>query len=105
MAKKRLNQGAQKSRRAVKSNLGGDVTSNPKKSLFMKIPLMAILLMEVLRDRQAATSAIGACLLLAMFLFMVVAVFLGMMKPDIIANAFTLILGYFFGHIASQKTS
>jgi len=82
LAKKRTNQGARESQGAV----------TPKKNW----------LLDILQDRQAAASAIGACLLLAMFLFLVVAIFLGMIKPDVIVSAFTLILGYFFGHIASR---
>jgi hypothetical protein len=87
-----------KSRGAVKSNPRGDNMSKPK----TKNPIWQFLC-EILGDRDLATNTIGACLLIAMFLFVVVAVFLGMMKPDIIANAFTLILGYFFRHIAPAQ--
>jgi hypothetical protein len=100
LAKKRLNRGARKSRDAVKSNPPGDNMSKHKTTNpFWKI------LIEILRDNQMARNTVSACLLIAMFLFMVVAVFRGMMKPDIIASAFTLILGYFFGHIASGSGS
>ena len=47
-------------------------------------------------------NGVGASLLVAMFLFLVVAIFIGIVKPDVIASAFTLILGYFFGQNASR---
>ena len=59
-------------------------------------------LLKVFENRQYAASAVGAFLLIAMFAFLVVAIFLGIVKPDIIASAFTLILGYFFGQVASR---
>ena len=51
-------------------------------------------------ERQSVATMIGAFLLVAMFVFIVISTVLGKRVPELVSNAFLVILGYFFGNAA-----
>ncbi len=54
-------------------------------------------------ERQSVATMVGAILLLAIFIFIVVAASSGTVVPELINNAFLVILGYFFGQAGSKS--
>ena len=56
-------------------------------------------------ERQSVATIIGAVLLVAMFAFIAASASLGTPIPELISNAFLVILGYFFGQAKSEAGS
>ena len=54
-------------------------------------------------ERESVASMIGAFLLLALGVALIVAMFIGTTPPEIVTSAFLLILGYFFGQTTNRK--
>jgi len=54
-------------------------------------------------ERQSVATMIGTILLIAMFAFMVIAAVQDIKVPELIDNAFLVILGYFFGQASKQE--
>jgi len=54
-------------------------------------------------ERQSVATIIGAILLIAMFVFIAVSVHVKTPIPELISNAFLVILGYFFGHAGTTE--
>jgi hypothetical protein len=54
-------------------------------------------------ERESVASVVGAVLLLALAATLIIAMFSHVTVSDIIANAFLLILGYFFGQATAQS--
>ncbi len=53
-------------------------------------------------ERESMASIVGAILLLALAVVLAVGMFTHTAPPDVIANAFLLVLGYFFGQTTTQ---
>ena len=53
-------------------------------------------------ERESVASVVGALLLLALAATLIIGMFTHVTAPDIVANAFLLILGYFFGQAATR---
>jgi hypothetical protein len=64
----------------------------------------ANILSQYLQKDLVATT-VGAILLIILVMAYAMAMFLDVESPDILNNAFLLILGYFFGQAASKSTS
>jgi hypothetical protein len=54
-------------------------------------------------ERQSVATMIGAFLLIAIFVFIATSTLLGKPVPELVSNAFLVILGYFFGNGAQVR--
>jgi hypothetical protein len=57
---------------------------------------------QVFLERQSVATIVGAILMIAIFVFIAVSAVIGTMVPELISNAFLVILGYFFGQASSD---
>jgi len=55
-------------------------------------------------ERESVATIIGAVLLLALVTALVVAMFTKTVVPDLLSNAFLIILGYFFGQASTRRS-
>jgi VIT1/CCC1 family predicted Fe2+/Mn2+ transporter len=55
-------------------------------------------------ERQSVATMLGALLLILMFLFIAIAAGSGAKVPELVSNAFLVILGYFFGQGGSSSS-
>ena len=53
-------------------------------------------------ERESVASIVGAFLLLALGISLIVAMFIGTSPTEVVTSAFLLILGYFFGQTAAR---
>jgi predicted exporter len=56
-------------------------------------------------ERESVASIMGAILLLGLTVTMIVAAFVGRVTPELLNNAFLIVIGYFFGQSTASKSS
>jgi hypothetical protein len=54
-------------------------------------------------ERESVASIVGAFLLLALGITLIVAMFIGVAPTEVVTSAFLLILGYFFGQAVDRR--
>lgn len=55
-------------------------------------------------ERESVATVLGAILLLALVITLIVAMFTKTTVPDLVSNAFLIILGYFFGQASARRS-